>query len=422
MLPVSGQGLFSSPNDRINPCQCGAFGYFFPDADPVAYTDRTLDALAALQKTMSGPRRHAPLHTPSHLPGLPHIFTSFGQFVDQDISSILALDAALIDITGPEVAPQPRAEIEASLVNARTGWLDLGGLYGDVSSGELRRGDARAKMRLAPFDTLHGALGTKGFDAADVGQLHFAFLRLHNAIVDAYPHARRVGDADAVFDWAKTQTRLTYQWLVLHAYLPEICDPIALAQVLSGQAALYHRFVVRLGVQPHHPRPLPLEFTMGGLRLEPVIAGARRPQYPDHLRGGVRMSLPSAQACIDVLNSQYGIKINALTVHDLCTGETGQAVRAGGFETATPLWFYLLKEAEIASGGHRLGALGTHIVAGTLAGLLISDPHSAWNTPGSVEGRWHPLDGVQPNGHVLDSFAGLMRVAGLMAAPAGVHA
>ena len=47
-----------------------------------------------------------------------------------------------------------------------------------------------------------------------------------------------------------------------------------------------------------------------------------------------------------------------------------------GLETSTPLWYYVLKEAELQAGGRHLGAVGGRIVAEVLIGLLQTDPGS----------------------------------------------
>jgi hypothetical protein len=46
------------------------------------------------------------------------------------------------------------------------------------------------------------------------------------------------------------------------------------------------------------------------------------------------------------------------------------------FRTSTPLWYYVLREAELAADGLHLGPVGGRIVAEVLIGLLRSDPHS----------------------------------------------
>lgn len=41
-----------------------------------------------------------------------------------------------------------------------------------------------------------------------------------------------------------------------------------------------------------------------------------------------------------------------------------------------PLWYYVLKEAEVTAGGNGLGPVGGRIVAEVLVGLVASDPFS----------------------------------------------
>jgi hypothetical protein len=43
---------------------------------------------------------------------------------------------------------------------------------------------------------------------------------------------------------------------------------------------------------------------------------------------------------------------------------------------ATPLWGWVLAEAELAAGGRHLGPVGARIVADTIVGLLHADPRS----------------------------------------------
>jgi hypothetical protein len=57
-----------------------------------------------------------------------------------------------------------------------------------------------------------------------------------------------------------------------------------------------------------------------------------------------------------------------------------------GFERSTPLWYYVLKEAEIVADGLRLGPVGGRIVAEVFVGLLQSDPASYL----SLQPRWQP--------------------------------
>jgi hypothetical protein len=61
------------------------------------------------------------------------------------------------------------------------------------------------------------------------------------------------------------------------------------------------------------------------------------------------------------------------------------------FATSTPLWYYILAEAKIATGGLNLGPVGGRIVAETLIGLLRADPTSYL----SVYPRFTPFLGTE---------------------------
>jgi hypothetical protein len=71
----------------------------------------------------------------------------------------------------------------------------------------------------------------------------------------------------------------------------------------------------------------------------------------------------------------------------------------------TPLWYYILKEAETAQNGERLGRVGGRIVAEVLLGLLDGDPLSYL----SVVPNWKP---ELPGAHEGDfTMADLIRYA-----------
>ncbi|MEA2584453.1 MAG: hypothetical protein QOF33_2538 [Thermomicrobiales bacterium] len=60
------------------------------------------------------------------------------------------------------------------------------------------------------------------------------------------------------------------------------------------------------------------------------------------------------------------------------------------FWDETPLWYYILKEAEVFSGGKRLGPVGGRIVAEVLIGLLYGDPQSYLR----IDPAWTPTTGL----------------------------
>jgi hypothetical protein len=57
-----------------------------------------------------------------------------------------------------------------------------------------------------------------------------------------------------------------------------------------------------------------------------------------------------------------------------------------GFERSTPLWYYVLKEAEVLADGLHLGPVGGRIVAEVIVGLLQTDPASYLGSGA----RWQP--------------------------------
>jgi heme peroxidase len=69
-----------------------------------------------------------------------------------------------------------------------------------------------------------------------------------------------------------------------------------------------------------------------------------------------------------------------------------------GFQTATPLWYYILKEALVQQQGERLGQVGSRIIAEVFFGLLLADPGSHVHAP-----SWTP-DLPRRDGSVTGPF------------------
>jgi hypothetical protein len=99
-------------------------------------------------------------------------------------------------------------------------------------------------------------------------------------------------------------------------------------------------------------------------------------------------SLPSGQTLASVIGAQR------LSVGQL--KQTGLGDISTSFLTSTPMWFYVLHEAFVREGGHRLGPVGGTIVGEVLVGLLDADPGSLLNQRG-----WSPRIPVRTAGHVL---------------------
>jgi hypothetical protein len=116
-----------------------------------------------------------------------------------------------------------------------------------------------------------------------------------------------------------------------------------------------------------------------------IIALAER-----NLLRGKRLGLPSGQ---DVAT--------AMGHKPLTNAQLG--LSDPGWQGKAPLWFYVLKEAELG-GGDRLGPVGGTIVAEVILGLLAADPTSYFNAnpafdPGTGYGMGHFLlwaDAIDP--------------------------
>jgi len=86
--------------------------------------------------------------------------------------------------------------------------------------------------------------------------------------------------------------------------------------------------------------------------------------------------LPSGQR---VAHTMGATRLAASDLHEL-------ASLGVGFERSTPLWYYVLKEAEVIADGLHLGPVGGRIVAEVFVGLLQTDPGSYLAT----RPRWRP--------------------------------
>jgi hypothetical protein len=91
------------------------------------------------------------------------------------------------------------------------------------------------------------------------------------------------------------------------------------------------------------------------------------------LQRGQAYGLPSGEAIS-----------RAVGIEPLDAKEIG--LRDLGWAGETPLWYYLLKEAEIRSRGEQLGPLGGRIVAEVLLGVIDRDPESYR----AVQPTWQP--------------------------------
>ncbi len=354
----------------------------------------------------------------------------FGQFVAHDIT---ADRSSLRGVTDP-----------ARLRNARSPQLNLECLYGDGPVGHpyLFRRDDPAKLLTGPggCDVQRNGEGTavigdpRNDSHVVMSQMHLAFVRAHNAFVD---RARAAGTPPpAVFEDAARELRWHYQTAVLREFLPRLVGSDLTRSLLKGDLRFF---------RPSGDAYIPLEFADAAYRyghsqirhryrvngdsepmpLFPDLIGFR-PVSPKHRVEWPRLfdadgSPPADRAKkIDgrLVGALIGLPVTltgenevaefqSLAVRDLVRGQnvglpSGEAVarhlgvtpltpdevgaRAAGWRDETPLWFYILREADVCCGGNRLGPVGGRIVGEVLVGLLDLDPASVRHAPDD----WRP--------------------------------
>ena len=559
------------PDDLTTP-----FGYLLPalTSEPGAHIPGDPATVATNLKALGAALvDNAPPPPPRVSSTIPAVYTYWGQFIDHDMTANTDRDSSTSDITKDPLVPVPPDEVAQKLRNLRRPTFDLDHVYGNgpgltpnehkpdpgpadkgfydgprLRVGRNADGPTIAGVKIPPVTDLSrdlpriGPLLEQGvITEADipeslrndpgrdtrafigdlrndenliVAQLHLAFLRFHNAVVDAIeadPKAFKVPRSlkpDKVFDAARRLVRLHYQWLVANDYLKTVCKPSVVDDVLARGARFY---------KPLRGRELfmPLEYAVAGFRFGhsmvrgaydhnrnfgaatngnvPVLPAASfallflftgnghqiqaditkstrnpfagQPTLPfnwviewdrftrkddpteahfsrridtrlvnpilnmvnegiasdiqsdadkplrqllrslakRNLLRGYLLSLPTGQA---VANAMGVTTLTSAQIQQGNTPEINAALQAGGFLDATPLWYYVLKEAEITEDGNRLGELGSRIVVETQLGIMHNDKASYLNVPGG----WDPSQGVKLPGNkeirtIRDFFA-----------------
>jgi hypothetical protein len=416
-------------------------------------------------------------------PKIPAGYTYLGQFIDHDITFDPA--SSLQRLNDPD-----------ALEDFRTPRLDLDSLYGRGPADQpyLYEKANRAKFVLGPnkgvegmrrFDLLRlvgdnntAILGDKRNDENKiVSQIHALFLSFHNKVYDKLAAHYGAGDTDARFLDTQRIVRWCYQWIVLHEYLPKICDKKIVNKLMpnSTRRSPALQFYV-----PHHGQAyMPVEFSAAAFRFGHSMV---RPSYalndkarssakfvfkdkgeafefgripifvfqsknPNDALNGFGEALPDSWGIdwsffFDGLiedKDKKGRKIpqpsyridtslvdplgqlpeffkipglaslayrNLLRGHSMSLPSGQSIARAIGAEVLSdkqlwpkaengdkgladlykanekwlkdcaPLWYYILREAEVNHKGEHLGELGSTIVAETIIGLAWHDHYS----------------------------------------------
>jgi Animal haem peroxidase len=381
-----------------------SFGRMFGDLEPLNQQTNEQLRLEAQKMLEEQPAIANPKGTTGGI-------TFFGQFIDHD----LTLDTL----------PQPDAPVDVNtLVNGRTFAFDLDSVYGGgpKKSPQLYNGDkfliGTATDGVSP-DLPRNADGSailvehRNDENLIIAQIHLSFLKLHNSLIDQ----------GMSFDQARQTVIGAYRYVVLNDYLPQIVGQEAVNQAL--------RQPVKAGFyDPGKGTPFtPVEFSVAAFRFGhsqirnaynindasggvPVFSldgtadlhGGRQlpanliidfdnffselPQDGGPLLIGRAIDTNISQSLFQLpIPGAEGGGDNVLAFRNLLRAKfydmpSGEAVaEAMGvdvvgdplFPEGTPLWFYILREAEITSGGAELGPVGGGIVAEVFVDLLRQD-------------------------------------------------
>jgi len=446
----------------------GFFDFMFPKLKnkPLVATDADLAALANAMKDT------APANINNET--IPAGFTYLGQFVDHDIT---------LDLT-----PLSDAQNDPEMTkNFRTPGLDLDSVYGagpgpfrflfarsqdangnTVDTPKLLIGTAEASPGLngetipdLPNDLPRNLQGValigdhRNDENLLVAQVHLAFLKFHNAVIDHLAAANT--PSDKLFAEASKMVRWHYQWIVLHDFVERLVEPGLIQKTLkngrkfyrfktkpfmpwefSGAAYRLGHSMVRQGYNHNRlfrfpqPRLAPGTFNFffrftnlsgtvsSGVpgqgtfpsnwvadwrryfelpappaikaefnhsrKLDPFLADELHklpgadPNSPEaslafrNLKRGVRIGLPSGQSIAKAMLKEDNF--NPLTVAELTSGPDGVELKRLKMDKETPLWYYILKEAQVRGNGDRLGPVGSRIVAEVFIGMLQGDEGS----------------------------------------------
>ena len=136
-------------------------------------------------------------------------------------------------------------------------------------------------------------------------------------------------------------------------------------------------------LDPQPSRKIDSKLAFGISILPDAVAKEIHALAERDLKRGKALGLPSGQAIARTFGLPEDLILHAQQMKSL----PEPLLRA--FGASTPLFFYVLKEAEVLSEGRRLGPVGGRIVAEVLIGLLRGDPSSYL----SVRPMWRPKAG-----------------------------
>jgi len=127
------------------------------------------------------------------------------------------------------------------------------------------------------------------------------------------------------------------------------------------------------------------------------------------LSRGARIGLPSGQSVAKrIARQRPGARI--IEDEEIAHGPHEETLRKYRFHEDTPLWYYVLKEAEVLQKGARLGPVGSRIVADVITRALASDADSYIR----VNPNWTPSLPARYSDPKMFGMADLLRFASVI--------
>lgn len=345
--------------------------------------------------------------------------------------------------------------------------------------GAVRTKDgARFDLPLEPETSLPLLADSRNNENLVLRQIHTMFMKLHNRAVE---QLRGDISESALFEEASRRVRWQFQWLVRFDYLPRVCKPSVYREIIleghrqinwplgrfsvpvefSHAAARFGHSMVRMKYdlnhdsldvalaemirQVHRPGALSsslavdwqkffsgrepansIDTTIADPMFELPIEALRRfgPVAPENnsaelpvrtLRRGAAMNLPTGQQARDVLAPDSTIS----DVSEEFPGYEPLRILVDlGLREQTPLWYYILLEAEVNERGARLGELGSRLIVEVIEGALAADSASIFHQL-KRDSKWRPFPWKTASGEFLnvDTFLDLAVATGLADAP-----
>ncbi len=422
----------------------GRYGRMFPGLAPLVIDEGLLLALGRVGGACDGSACSRG-ESRSVAAGWP----VFGQYLAHDITA--------------DRSPVTHHDDEEMLRNVRSARLDLECLYGEGPAAcpyLFSRSDP-AKL-LEGADDLprnHEGVALCADARQDVhvliSQMHLGMIRAHNRVVDRL-RADGVPEVE-LYEAARQSLTWHYQWVVVHDFLPvtigvgrtnrllttgsrvtwaadgtePVCVPLEFADAAYryGHSQIREHYQVRVGgpqllLFPDLLgfRPVPSDRMVDWRLLLPCgdellvqrssrIDGtlpASLIRLPTALTGNLVESGHASLASRDLLRgTATALPSGEAVARELDESPLGRdelGLIAQGWTGETPLWFYVLKEAEVREDGERLGPVGAFIVGETLIHIIDADPRSyrtvdpSWKPtlPGRISDRFTLADLLVP--------------------------